>query len=182
MPGLMSRGNRRRREREHRLRMRDVLLVQQLLDSGQVRADERAVRDHDRLVAVADVIRVERPLLRRTRLDDEDRLRPFDDGHHESARRPGRSSRRREGRSRAAGPGANSTPPSDCRRPWAWIRSSQPSVIVSRAYARELSGSSGSRTVLSTTIICLLSKSVARSQKSNVELLRVFDRLHLVTF
>ena len=89
--------------------------------------------NHQRLMAVADVIREQAPLARRARLDHEHRLRPLDDRRRRS--RGSSSTRQSPPRSTVPRGSAvpNSTPPSDRRRPRAFSRSSQPSVIVSRA-------------------------------------------------
>src|SRR5262245_57663964 len=67
----MSRDGGRWCERLCRPPIRHPVLLQQLLDAGHIGTDERGVGDHHRLMPVADVVREQRPLLRRARLDDE---------------------------------------------------------------------------------------------------------------
>ena len=69
---MMTGAGRRRRERLRRSRVRDVMLLEHLFDTRHVGAHERALRDHNRLVTIADVIREQRPFRRGPRLDDED--------------------------------------------------------------------------------------------------------------
>ena len=52
-----------------------------VVDAGHVGAHDRPVRDHHRLMAVADVVREQRPLGTRRRFDHEDRLVLLHDAH-----------------------------------------------------------------------------------------------------
>src|SRR5262245_45806254 len=67
------------REREHRAGKGNTLLLEELFDTSDVRADDSRFRDHEGLVPIADVVGVEPPLLRRARLDQEHGLAPLDD-------------------------------------------------------------------------------------------------------
>ena len=135
---LMTGHGRRGRERQRRARVRHVVLLQQLLDARHVRAHERLVGNHHRLVTVADVIGEQRPLRTRVRGSiDEDRLRRARPPPRSGARRRARGSRRRAAPMPRGSDVPNSTPPSVRRRPCTCVRSSQPSVTVSRANARD---------------------------------------------
>ncbi len=68
-----------RREQSYFARERNRVLLEHLLHSHHIRAHERIVGNHQRLVAVADGVRKERPLGRRPRPDHEHRLGPLDD-------------------------------------------------------------------------------------------------------
>src|SRR5262245_61824852 len=68
-----------RREREGRARKRNALLLEELLDAGDIGADDCRFGDHQWLVSIADVVGVEAPLLGRVRLDQEHRLRSLHD-------------------------------------------------------------------------------------------------------
>ena len=61
------------------------MLLEELFDAGLVWAEEPGFGDHQRLMAIADVVGEQAPLLRCTRLDDKHRLGPLhddDDGLH----------------------------------------------------------------------------------------------------
>ena len=117
------------------------VLLEHLLHARQVGAHDRIVRDHQRLMAVADVIRRSGPHsggVRRSH--DEHRLGRFN--NHDDQRElvddeAVASAEDRPARQRCA----NSRPPSASPRARAFRRSSQPSVIVSRAYAAPAQGS-----------------------------------------
>src|SRR5262249_58703935 len=49
------------RERERRASEGNALPFEELLDAGDLRADDRAAGDHHRLMPIADVVREERP-------------------------------------------------------------------------------------------------------------------------
>src|SRR5262245_5927438 len=57
------------RERKRRASEGNALLLEELFHTGDIRADDSGVGDHQWLVAIADVVRVESPLLRCARLD-----------------------------------------------------------------------------------------------------------------
>src|SRR5262249_43221448 len=67
------------RERERRAREWYALLLEQLFHAGHVGADDSGVGDHQRLVAIADVVREQPPLLGRAGLDAQHRFRSLDD-------------------------------------------------------------------------------------------------------
>ena len=81
---VVSRHGRRRCERQHRPGVRDVLLVEELLDAGEVGTNDRSVGQHHRLMAIADVIGEQSPLACRPGLDHEHRFRPLDHRYHHS--------------------------------------------------------------------------------------------------
>ena len=76
----------RRRGREGNLgtRVWDPVMLQEQLDARHIRAHERALGDHQRLMAVADVIREESPLGRGSRLNHKRCLESLDDFDHEA--------------------------------------------------------------------------------------------------
>src|SRR5262249_11728200 len=77
---MMMVGHRRcRRERERRVRKRNVLLLEELQGAGHVRADDSRFGDHQREVPIANVVREQTPLLARARFNEEYRLGPLED-------------------------------------------------------------------------------------------------------
>ena len=69
-------------ERKRRARKWNAVLLEELFDAGQVRADDSGFGDHQRLVPIADVVCEQSPFLGRARLDEEHRLRPLGDDDH----------------------------------------------------------------------------------------------------
>src|SRR5262245_25166498 len=67
------------RERELRARKGNALLLEKLFDAVDIRADDPGFSNHQGLVPIADVVRVEPPLLGRARFDQEHRLRSLND-------------------------------------------------------------------------------------------------------
>jgi hypothetical protein len=68
-----------RRERKRRAYKRNPLLLEELFDAGDVGAKDSRIRDHQWLMLIANLVRIEAPLPGRARLDEEHRLRPLDD-------------------------------------------------------------------------------------------------------
>src|SRR5262249_61628798 len=76
---VVVRGRRGGRERDRRTRKGNSVLFEELPHPGGIRTDDSRVGDHQWLVPIADVVRVESPLLGRVRLDEEHRLGLLDD-------------------------------------------------------------------------------------------------------
>src|SRR5678816_2886263 len=72
---MVSRRLRYRSERLVLARERNRMVVEHLLHAGHVGADQQLAANHQRLVAIANVVRPQRELCSTRRRDDEDRVR-----------------------------------------------------------------------------------------------------------